>query len=243
MSEQENFSGWAIVELMGHRRLAGFVREVSVAGAGMLRVDIPTEGDGEPNMTQLYPPSSLYCMTPTTEVMARAVARANKPEPVHSWELPRALPPALDVEVRDDDEDDVNDPGKFEEAERLIHAFGEFAPDTAEFHLLPSQRDFCHNFIIATVEDPDLADFMRGGLASGRTTAFELLERFYASITPAAGDSFSCTITDSELGVTNHYRPDVTDNPSGVLIRQPEELPEDIAKQGSMEPWDGDVPF
>lgn len=33
------FEGWAIVELMGHRRLAGFVREVSMFGASMLRLD------------------------------------------------------------------------------------------------------------------------------------------------------------------------------------------------------------
>ena len=33
------FEGWAILELMGHRRLAGYVREVELAGAGVLRLD------------------------------------------------------------------------------------------------------------------------------------------------------------------------------------------------------------
>src|SRR5262245_4954119 len=37
----ERFEGWAVLELMGHRRLGGYLREVSIAGAGMLRIDIP----------------------------------------------------------------------------------------------------------------------------------------------------------------------------------------------------------
>lgn len=35
------FEGYAILELMGHRRLAGYVSEVEIAGAAMLRLDIP----------------------------------------------------------------------------------------------------------------------------------------------------------------------------------------------------------
>jgi hypothetical protein len=35
------YEGWAIVELMGHRRLAGWVQEVELAGAPMLRLDVP----------------------------------------------------------------------------------------------------------------------------------------------------------------------------------------------------------
>ena len=33
---------WCLLELMGHRKLAGFVREVSVGGAAMLRIDVPS---------------------------------------------------------------------------------------------------------------------------------------------------------------------------------------------------------
>jgi len=81
------FEGWCVLELMGHRRLGGYVREQQIAGAGFLRIDVP--GDAEPEViaTQFYPPSSVYCITPTTEVMARAVAKGNRPEPVHRWEL------------------------------------------------------------------------------------------------------------------------------------------------------------
>jgi hypothetical protein len=43
---KEAFAGWAIVELMGHRRLAGYVQEVELAGAGMLRLDVPERPPG-----------------------------------------------------------------------------------------------------------------------------------------------------------------------------------------------------
>lgn len=85
------FDGWFIVELMGHRRLAGYVREQTIAGAGFLRIDIP--GDEGNVATQFFAPSSVYAMTPTTEAMARQVAAACRVEPVKEWELPQR--PAL----------------------------------------------------------------------------------------------------------------------------------------------------
>ncbi len=86
------FADWAILELMGHRRLGGFVREVELAGAGMLRIDIPREDGGM--TTQFVSPNSLYAMTPTTEAIARAVAKRSQPEPAYPWELPQLEAPA-----------------------------------------------------------------------------------------------------------------------------------------------------
>jgi hypothetical protein len=92
------FAGWAILELMGHRRLAGYVREVELAGTGLLRLDVPDptlQGvaldplDPECwSATQFYSPAALYCLTPTTEDVARKVAAGSDPAPVKRWELP-----------------------------------------------------------------------------------------------------------------------------------------------------------
>ena len=90
MDETPKFSEWAVLELMGHRRLAGRVTEEQIAGAGVLRLDVPGEG-GQPAVTQYYSPSALYCITPTTEEIARKIAKANRPAPVHRYEL-TALP-------------------------------------------------------------------------------------------------------------------------------------------------------
>jgi len=91
MSEKA-FEEWAILELMGHRRLAGLVREVSIGGASFIRIDVPGEGpDVQGNeswtATQFYNPAAVYCMTPVSEEMARKIAKRDQPQPVNRWEL------------------------------------------------------------------------------------------------------------------------------------------------------------
>lgn len=98
----EAFEGWCILELMGHRRLGGYVRQQEIAGAAMLRIDVP---DGDKSATQFYAAGALYCLTPTTEAIARAVAAANRPAPVQRWELP----PPREAATDEQDEDDFDD--------------------------------------------------------------------------------------------------------------------------------------
>lgn len=87
MSEhRETFEGWVILELMGHRRLGGYLTEQEMAGGKFLRIDVPTGGGEE--ATQFYSPSAVYCITPTSVETARAVALRNRPAPVAQWELP-----------------------------------------------------------------------------------------------------------------------------------------------------------
>lgn len=107
MSEKtEAFDGWAILELMGHRRLGGRVSEQVIAGAAFLRIDIPGPEPGAVASviaTQFYSAAAIYAITPTTEEVARAVASRNQPAPVQRWELPG--PVASNVVESDDGED------------------------------------------------------------------------------------------------------------------------------------------
>lgn len=80
------FDEWVIVELLGHRKLAGRVREVTLAGAGMLRLDVPAT-DGHGAQTQYIAPGSVYALHPTTEAIAAAAAARFRPAPVQRWEL------------------------------------------------------------------------------------------------------------------------------------------------------------
>ena|SRR2546422_605003 len=111
MTDQvEAYEGWAILELMGHRRLAGYLRAVQLAGAGMLRIDVPGP-DGTPVVaTQFYSPASVYCITPTTEPIARAIAARTHLQPAQQWELMpmRSPEPASqhDFELEPDDHND-----------------------------------------------------------------------------------------------------------------------------------------
>lgn len=89
--ETDAFDQWAIVEMLGHRRVAGRVREVQIAGAGFLRLDMPaTEGHGP--QTQYIAPGSVYALHPTTEAIAAVAAARYRPEPVSRWELEAAKP-------------------------------------------------------------------------------------------------------------------------------------------------------
>lgn len=98
-----SFDQWAILEILGHRRLAGRLTEASIAGGSFLRIDIP-ETDGQPPMTQYYAPSSVYAITPTTEDIARRAAARFRPAPVNRWEL-AAAPAAQTIVDSYDDED------------------------------------------------------------------------------------------------------------------------------------------
>ncbi len=99
VNEAPVFEGWAILELMGHRKLGGYVREQNVAGAGFIRIDVPGK-DGNV-ATQFYAPGALYCLTPVTEDIARRFAVGVQPEPVTRWELPPARGPSAERERAD----------------------------------------------------------------------------------------------------------------------------------------------
>lgn len=98
--EKQTFEGWAILELMGHRRLGGYVRQVEMFGGALCRIDVPASED-EPAATQFYSAAAIYCVTPTTEEMACRVAEGYRPQPVNRWELPAPKP----AKVRYDDGD------------------------------------------------------------------------------------------------------------------------------------------
>lgn len=69
---------WAIVEIMGHRRHAGRVREEERFGAKMLRIDVPNQGNPEDHgwQTMYYGGSSIFSFALTDEETAM---RMNKP--------------------------------------------------------------------------------------------------------------------------------------------------------------------
>jgi hypothetical protein len=133
--QNKGYDGWAILELMGHVRLAGRVTEESHFGVALGRIDIP---NGDTFTTQYFGGSSIYRLSPVSEQVARIVASQNQPEPVHRWELPLAaravalpgraseeFPYASDDDERgyqqaDDEEDDREDEDEEEESRDFV---------------------------------------------------------------------------------------------------------------------------
>lgn len=100
------YEGWAVLELMGHRRLGGYLAEATLAGAAFIRIDVPAANEGDTPSTQFYAPAAVYCITPTTEEIARAVAENWRPAPVERWQLPALQAPReYDSEDKYDEEE------------------------------------------------------------------------------------------------------------------------------------------
>lgn len=102
------FESHAIVELMGHARIAGKVSEETIASLTMLRVEVPktTKRDG---YTKYYGPSAIYCITPTDESTAQAAAESFNIPPVNPFVVRMPENPLLAEKVVYDDDDDYPD--------------------------------------------------------------------------------------------------------------------------------------
>ncbi len=102
---------WCIAELMGHKRIAGRITEVMVAGVGWLRIDIPAAAGAGWKASDLISPKAFFRIRTCTEEQARAAAAAlGDAPPVADYEL-RALPSSSDDGADRDRDDEHDDDG------------------------------------------------------------------------------------------------------------------------------------
>ncbi len=87
---KETFQEWSLVELFGHSRIVGHVTEQSLAGVGMIRVEVPAS-NGNPAFTRFFHPNAIYSLSPIGETEARAllISPHYRNEPVKRYELPQ----------------------------------------------------------------------------------------------------------------------------------------------------------
>lgn len=111
---------WAIVELMGHVRLAGKLSEEEKFGSKMGRLDIPTyekctcQNAVRPSVesptvecsqcmgagfvtkfiTQFFGGGSVYRISVVSEEAARHAAKSTAPAPISPWDFPKPALPA-----------------------------------------------------------------------------------------------------------------------------------------------------
>lgn len=96
---KEGFKGWAVLELMGHRRLAGYVEEVEVASSKLLQITVYPK-DAKP-WQQFYGAAAIYCLSPVTEAVARKIMEGSEAEPTFAWDVNRAyVQEAVDREMQ-----------------------------------------------------------------------------------------------------------------------------------------------
>lgn len=100
--------GFAILELMGHRKLAGYVSE----DRGLTRIDVYLADESATQeqvdsedvtglkhvASQWYGQAAIYCITASTKAHCLEFTRGHQPRPIGRWELPA---PADDDGVAD----------------------------------------------------------------------------------------------------------------------------------------------
>ncbi len=94
LDNNNEFEGWAILEIMGHQKFAGYVSTQAVAGSSMLRIDVPAV-EGHQAFSKLFGTSSIYAMTPVDEEVAKAMAKSLRKAPVDLYEFPSEVVEAM----------------------------------------------------------------------------------------------------------------------------------------------------
>jgi hypothetical protein len=87
---EQKFEQWAIVELLGHNKIAGLCTEQSIAGTNMLRVDVP-DTETQPSFTKFFSGSSIYAINPVSEDVVRYTANNLQKKPIESWDIKQVI--------------------------------------------------------------------------------------------------------------------------------------------------------
>ena len=133
-NKQASFEGWALVEMMGHRREIGYVTTENYGAAALFRIDTPGLPEREytlehpeyasgtwapagsvvrrpesPARSVLIGPGSVYALNPCTEEVARIAIDSKQTRPLILLKL--AEQPL--IEVRESDDSDFHDDPEF----------------------------------------------------------------------------------------------------------------------------------
>lgn len=126
IKSQNEYAGWAVVEIFGHQKYAGFVTTQAFGQAVMFRIDVPeleererwTERDeyhaqwgylkpgtkvkekSIPGFSKLFGVASIFSITPCTEQVARDAVEKMQERPLIVLAMPDGKPPQKLIEAR-----------------------------------------------------------------------------------------------------------------------------------------------
>lgn len=83
---EEKFEIWALVELMGHNKIAGRVSEHKFGNQSMLRVDVPAVNN-LPAFSKIIAVNAVYAINPLTEQDCTEYAAKLKSKPLDVWDM------------------------------------------------------------------------------------------------------------------------------------------------------------
>jgi hypothetical protein len=106
---------YAIIDLFGHQRIAGFVTEAEIGGCSFVRVDVPAV-DGSQAISKFYGNGAIYSMTPVSKEVVELFVQRYKPAPLNVY-----MPEIRELPVKRDPMNPGYDP-----ADDDPDGFGEF---------------------------------------------------------------------------------------------------------------------
>lgn len=84
--EKEKLEQFAVVEMMGHRKIVGKITESDIGTGSLLKVTVLGK-NGTPERTEYIGVASIYCLTIVDEEVAVLSAKSYTPEPTWAYGL------------------------------------------------------------------------------------------------------------------------------------------------------------
>lgn len=103
--QTDKFEAWGLLELFGHQRLAGRISDQTIGGMHFIRIDVPEIDAQHPAYTRFFTQGAIYGMTPTSEAIARGLAKQLRAVPVSRYDLPALEAPSRSSSGEHDDDD------------------------------------------------------------------------------------------------------------------------------------------
>ena len=140
MEHDAKFEGWALIELFGHQKEAGYVTTQYFGDKAMFQVDVPEIAAREETLTrpqwgetQLYPagsviekqaiegrtrlinPGAVYAMNPATEQAVRSAIASSERREIKVISLPEGKQLVATLPGEDDEKDDEGDEDTYDD--------------------------------------------------------------------------------------------------------------------------------
>ena len=124
ISQQEQpFETWAIVEIFGHKKLAGKATQVDLFGSAFMRLDIP-DTETTPAQTRFYGADAIYSILPCDEDTAREFVEYTDVEPIYRFRV-QEMAERLESLI-------ALAPDGYDDGDAMSDAFGEYTPPPPE---------------------------------------------------------------------------------------------------------------
>ncbi|SKA81027.1 hypothetical protein SAMN02745130_02154 [Thiothrix eikelboomii] len=100
MTTTNHFAEWAVIELMGHQKIAGFASSQSIGDQSFVRVDVPATARSK-SFTKLLGGSAIYALTLVDEALAREYCAEYAFTPISHYDLASVLNERAEYRARE----------------------------------------------------------------------------------------------------------------------------------------------